>query len=417
MNLGRQFTLGFKSLMLHKLRSLLTMLGVVFGVAAVIAGLSVGEGARKEQIERIRQMGANKILIQSVRPSTEDRSAAETNSYESSYGLLYADQVRIEETMPSVKRTVGVRVFPQRKVRFQNRLRLLRAAAAPPSWFQAINQPFIAGEPFNIKHEEDAARVCVLSEDAARRLMFFENTIGEKVSIGDETYTVVGIVARGGLNGSRDEPADIIIPVSTSIEALGETITIIFSGGRIRERVDLHQIIVETNDTDSVIETAEAISWLLGSTHEKADYAIDVPLALLQEEEATQRRFAIMLGSISVISLIVGGIGIMNIMLASVTERTREIGVRRAIGAKRVHIVTQFLIETVMLSITGGIIGVIAGYLLPMGIQYAFQFPTHTPAYAVYISLGISVMVGVLAGLYPAVRASQLDPIKALRHE
>ena len=417
MNIGRQFSLGFKSLMLHKLRSFLTMLGVVFGVAAVIAGLSVGEGARQEQIERIRQMGANKILIRSVRPNTEERSAAEANSFESSYGLLYTDQKRIEESMPSVQRTVGVRVFPQRNITYENRVRLFRVAAAPPTWFQAVNQPIIAGEPFNFKHEQDSARVCVLSEDAARRLLFFKDAVGEKITIANDTYTVVGIIARGGLNGSRDEPADIIIPLSTSVETLGEVISIIFSGGRSRERVDLHQIIVETEGTDEVIKTAEAINWLLASTHEKSDYAIDVPLALLQEEEATQRRFAIMLGSISVISLIVGGIGIMNIMLASVTERTREIGVRRAIGAKRIHIVTQFLIETVMLSITGGLIGVAMGYLLPMGIQYAFRFPTSTPAYAVYLSLGISVMVGILAGLYPAVRAAQLDPIKALRHE
>jgi putative ABC transport system permease protein len=189
------------------------------------------------------------------------------------------------------------------------------------------------------------------------------------------------------------------------------------SGSREFEMVELHMIIAEVASLDQVEPTANAIAVMLDRFHKKKDYRINVPLALLRQAEATKRTFNIVLGAIAGISLLVGGIGIMNIMLASVTERTREIGVRRAIGAKRRQIVGQFLTETVVLSSVGGVIGVLIGLMLPRLITHFAKMPTVVPAYSIVLSLGISLAVGIIFGIYPAIRAARLDPIVALRHE
>ena len=189
------------------------------------------------------------------------------------------------------------------------------------------------------------------------------------------------------------------------------------AGSRSREMVELHQIIVKVGNREDVEATAKGVESMLERFHKKKDYKLSIPLQLLRQAEATSRTFNIVLGSIAGISLLVGGIGIMNIMLASVTERTREIGIRRAIGAKRRQIVTQFLIETVVLSTTGGIIGIGIGMLIPWLITYFAGMPTFVTPWSLFLSLGISMGVGIIFGLYPAVRASSLDPIVALRHE
>jgi putative ABC transport system permease protein len=193
--------------------------------------------------------------------------------------------------------------------------------------------------------------------------------------------------------------------------------TLSTAGSRIREKVELHQLIVEVDATEHVEQVAAGLDRLLSLFHPKGDFRTSVPLALLRQAEATKRTFNIVLGSIAGISLLVGGIGIMNIMLASVTERTREIGIRRAIGAKRRQIIGQFLIETVVLSMLGGVIGIGLGLFIPWLITRFAQMPTVITAYSLLLSVGISMTVGIVFGLYPAVRAANLDPIVALRHE
>ena len=228
---------------------------------------------------------------------------------------------------------------------------------------------------------------------------------------------IVGTEESGGNIQTPDQQTDAYIPLSVAKERHGDMSIRRSSGSIEAENVELHMIIVEADQRENVERISSAIETMLKRFHKKTDYHISVPLALLRQAEATKRTFNIVLGSIAGISLVVGGIGIMNIMLASVTERTREIGIRRAIGAKRRQIISQFLIETIVLSTIGGLLGIALGLLFPWLITRFSNMPTIVPAYGIALSVCISVAVGVIFGLYPAVRAAKLDPIVALRHE
>ena len=415
----RNIQLGIKTLMLHKLRSLLTMLGVVFGVGSVIAMLAVGEGASREALAQIRKLGSNNIIIDAVKPS-EDEASRTTRSRLSMYGLKYEDTRRIAECIPSVRRTVSVKII-RKEGRLKDKTLTLRMVGTEPGWFDLVKRPLIAGRAFSADDMETRRNVVVLTEFGARRLLATEESIGGVVRIGGSAFTVIGIVqsdsgSAGGMQ-TPDRNTDAYIPLATARERFGDTFTQDGAGSRIRERVELHQIIAEAATLGDVEPSARAIEAMLARFHRQQSYRINVPLALLRQAEATKRNFNIVLGSIAGISLLVGGIGIMNIMLASVTERTREIGIRRAIGAKRRQIVTQFLIETVVLSTSGGTIGVGIGILIPWVISRTAGMPTSVTPLSVVLSLGVSMLVGIVFGIYPAVRAAQLDPIDALRHE
>jgi len=232
---------------------------------------------------------------------------------------------------------------------------------------------------------------------------------------------VIGIVKNESGHAGNiqvpDQDVDVYVPIEVATKYFGDIFTKFSSGSRVRERVELHQIIVQVEDISRVQTTATAIESTLRRFHNKEDYVVSVPLALLQQAEATKRTFNIVLGSIAGISLLVGGIGIMNIMLASVTERTREIGIRRAIGAKRKQIIYQFLIEAVVLSTIGGLIGLGLGALIPLLITHFSGMPTVLTANGIFLPLLISMTIGILFGLYPAMHAARVDPIIALRHE
>ncbi len=414
----RNIRLGIKNLMLHKLRSLLTMLGVVFGCGSVIAMLAVGEGASKEALEQIRKLGSNNIIITSVKPVQEEQTQTR-RSFMSIYGLEYADEQRIRATMPTVARTV-----PVKQVRMDGQLGErsleLRVMGTTADWFKLVNRKVLAGRVLSQGDLDGISPVCVLTEYAARRLLAAEHTIGQPIRIGSDYFKVIGIVHSERSAGSiqtPDQEVDVYIPINVARERYGDVVTQRAEGSFSRELVELHMILVEVADRSQVESTAEAIRAMFARFHKKMDYRVSVPLTLLEHAKATKRTFNIVLGSIAGISLLVGGIGIMNIMLASVTERTREIGIRRAVGAKRKQIIIQFLIETVVLSSLGGIVGIIIGVTIPWAIEQFAGMPTLVPAYAVILSLCISVGVGIVFGLYPAVRAAKLDPIVALRHE
>ncbi len=416
----RNIWLGIENLLLHKMRSFLTMLGVVFGVGSVVAMLSVGEGASKEALEQIRKLGSNNIIISSKK-SVDDEAATTTFSMMSMYGLTYQDHDRIASSFTHVKRTAPVKVM-RKESRLYERSMELRVVGTSPEWFELVPRDMIAGRVLQASDEEGVAPVAVLTEFGARKILATQNSIGQTIKIGRDQFEVVGIVKSeadrsGGSIQLPDQQVDVYIPLTVARKYFGDMVTRNTAGSRTREKVDLHQIIVQVEDTDYVEATAAGLGAMLARFHKKVDYELSVPLALLRQAEATKRRFNIVLGSIAGISLLVGGIGIMNIMLASVTERTREIGIRRAIGAKRRQIITQFLIETVVLSTTGGIIGLGMGVMIPFLITFFSGMTTVLTPMGIVLPLLISISIGIIFGLYPAMHAAKVDPIIALRHE
>jgi putative ABC transport system permease protein len=415
----RDVRLGVKNLLLHKMRSLLTTLGVVFGVASVIAMLSVGEGASRQALEQIRKLGSNNIILSSYKSEEVEKTSPGTHSHMSIYGLLYEDERRVLESVPHVVKTVPVRQM-KKTAGLGSRTTELRVVATTEQWFQLVLRPLLAGRTLVRADVEQRANVCVLTEFGARKLLAAESAVGNKIRLGREYFEVVGIV-RSEIGSASvqipDEEIDIYIPIATDLERYGEIVAERTSGSRSMELVELHRLLVQIDDVTHVEAAASAIDTLLRRFHPLGDYKVSVPLTLLRQAEATKRTFNIVLGSIAGISLLVGGIGIMNIMLASVTERTREIGIRRAIGARRRQIVVQFLIETVVLSGMGGLIGIMLGIAIPWAITTLSKMPTVVEPFSVILSLVISMTVGVVFGLYPAIRAARLDPIDALRHE
>ena len=422
--LFKNITLGIKTLMLHKLRSILTMLGVIFGVGSVVAMLSVGEGASAAALAEIDKLGVRNILVNSQEP---EEAADGQRRRLVVYGITYADADRLE-TLPSIDRVV-----PAKAVRKPGRLGdvsvELRLVGTTPGWAELVNRRLIAGRHLVAGDADGRRNVVILTEQGARKLLAGEGTVGKQIVIGGGSYEVAGIVESaasvsqegggGGASGgvpTPDENVDAYVPLPLLKERLGDVVVENTSGSFKREQVELHQVIVEVSDPKAVPGVAAGVRRMFETFHDRVDYRMTVPLELLRQAEATKRRSNIVLGSIAGISLLVGGIGIMNIMLASVTERTREIGIRRAIGARRGQIIQQFLIETVVLSTAGGAIGVALGVTIPEIIERYADMRTIVLPWMVGLSLGISVLTGVVFGLYPAVRAANLDPIQALRH-
>ncbi len=417
--IARNILLGIENLLLHKLRSSLTMLGVVFGVGSVVAMLSVGEGASKEALEQIRKLGSNNIIISAVKSAEEEQASTE-HSHMSIYGLTYEDQARVAESFGNIKQTAPVKLM-RKDSRLRERAMELRVVGTTPEWFQLVPRAVIAGRVLLPSDQAKKAPVAVLTEFGARKILATESTIGQTIRIGGDEFEIVGIVkSESGQAGNiqiPDQEIDAYIPIEVARVYFGDIFTKRTSGSFEREKVELHQIIVQVDNVQHVEATAGGIEKMLERFHKKKDYVVSVPLALLKQAEATKRRFNIVLGSIAGISLLVGGIGIMNIMLASVTERTREIGIRRAIGAKRRQIIFQFLIETVVLSTAGGIIGLGMGALIPLLVTYFSGMTTVMTLAGVLLPLFISMTIGIIFGLYPAMHAAKVDPIVALRHE
>jgi putative ABC transport system permease protein len=405
------------------------MLGIVFGVGSVIAMLSVGEGASAHALEQIRRLGSHNIIISSMK-AVEDEASTTTHSHLSIYGLTYDDYARVLEGFDTITRAVPVKLM-RKQSRLGERALELRVVGTTPTWFELVRRPTIAGRVLLTEDEQDQAAVAVLTEYGARKLLATEHTIGQSIRIGLDVFEVVGIVKseggvvkvgkseRGQVENIQipDQRVDAYVSIEVARKYFGDIISRRTSGGHEREKVELHQIIVEVDALENVESTATGIEEMIKRFHKKKDYSINVPLELLKQAEATKRTFNIVLGSIAGISLLVGGIGIMNIMLATVTERTREIGIRRAIGAKRKQIISQFLIETSVLSTIGGLIGIAFGVIVPSLITYFADMPTVITPESILLPLFISAAVGIVFGLYPAMRAAKVDPIVALRHE
>jgi putative ABC transport system permease protein len=397
------------------------MLGVVFGVGSVVAMLSVGEGASAEALNEIRRLGSNNIIISSVKSAEEEQAQAKAQrSHISVYGLTYEDFTRVAASFNHVKEVAPVKLT-RKDTRLRERSMELRVVGTTPQWFDLVPREILAGRVLRKDDESRQAPVVVLTEFGTRKILATEGVVGQTVRIAGNEFRVVGVVkSESGQAGSiqvPDQEVDAYIPLSVARTYFGDISIRQKSGSMEAEQVQLHQIIVQVEDGKYVEAVAAGIERMLQQFHKKKDYTVSVPLALLRQAQATKRTFNIVLGSIAGISLLVGGIGIMNIMLASVTERTREIGIRRAIGAKRRQIIYQFLIETVVLSTTGGLIGLGVGVLIPFLITHFSGMATVITLNGVLLPLLISMAIGILFGLYPAMNAAKVDPIIALRHE
>ena len=424
--LRRTLRLGIRSLWLHRLRSLLTVLGIVFGVCSVIAMLAIGEGASFEAQEQIKNLGSQNIIVRSVKPPEEEKVSEKANqSYVLQYGITYPDVKRIRATIPGV--TV---VLPARNIRdyvwnISRRVDCEVVGTVP--WYpQMRNHHVNVGRFFTEADMDEKTSVCVLGAEMAPILFPLESPLGKHVRVGSEYYQVIGVMEPQGRGTTGDETQEgaktaaahrMFIPLETAKQRYGEVLMRRRSGSFEAERIQLHEVTVKVDSLENVTGVADAIKTVLERNHKKKDYEIVVPLELLKRAERTKQIFNIVLGSIAAISLLVGGIGIMNIMLASVTERTREIGIRRALGARRRDIVTQFLVETVLLSGVGGIIGVLLGMTIPVIVTHTAGMRTIITFWSPFLAFTISALVGVIFGLYPARRAAKMDPVEALRHE
>jgi putative ABC transport system permease protein len=424
--------LALRSLWLHKLRSFLSVLGIIIGTGAVIVLMAFGKGSMEDALEEIRQQGTTNVIVRSVKPVDDTQS--QRRSWVANYGLTWEDFKRFK-TIGTVIQDVPMRIFPQ-EVKHLDYSVNARVVATTEMYARIYRFTMAAGR-FLVdgedQHDEgDAQRfrnVVVLGARVAEELFPFEQPIGQSVVINKLQYMVVGVIKDRTPAGTTSDGAaaedfnkDVFMPIQTAKVRFGARVVIRQGGGRSAESVELHQVTLTVKDIDYVRSTGEVVKDLLQRYHVKKDWEVAVPLDRLEAAEHERDRFIGLLIIIGCISLLVGGIGIMNIMLATVTERTREIGIRRALGAKRKDIMLQFLIEAVVQTGLGGLLGILAGLIVVFIVPIVAQlFRSHVPAvlsfWSFYVSLLVSVAVGVASGLYPAWRASRLDPIEALRHD
>ena len=413
-------SMSLRSLMLHKLRSLLTVLGLVLGVASVIIMLSIAEGAGREAQRRIESLGINNVVVRSVKPPQDDRQEQRQRLLE--YGLTYDDMRRIRDTLPNVQQIAPFREF-RHEARYLDRMTEARVVGIQPEYAQTNRIEVVQGrfvEQFDL---ETKANVCVMGAELAAKLFRYESPIGKTVQIADRyRFQVIGVTATkmsspgvGSSLAAQDFNKDFYIPLTTDQKRIGEVLRRRTEGSFTAEKLELSQLTVRVAGPDYVKSTAAAIESLLALTHEKRDFEITIPLDLLEEAKAQQQLQNFVLGSIAAISLLVGGIGIMNIMLATVSERTGEIGIRRALGAKKSDITLQFLVETLVLSASGALIGAAVGLSTPPIISVMTGRETVITFWGPCVAVCVALATGLIFGIYPARQAASLDPIEALR--
>jgi putative ABC transport system permease protein len=406
--------MGLSSLLVHKLRSLLTMLGMIFGVGAVVAMLSITAGAQKEMISYIDLLGVNNIIV-------EAKEAVDPNELQArravSQGLTFRDFRAISENVQGLEALTPRKRFKPQKVLPKTSQEMPVLIGVLPNFAQINSLKLVSGRFFNEDENQRSAPVCVLGETAKVNLLGYEDAIGKYVKVNDLWLQVIGVLSQQATADTDVEGMEsanrnnmIISPLNTVMRRFEDNASF------LKDEIDGIYMKV-ANGTDS-IETSNVVSAILSATHKDAgDFTVVVPAGLLKQRQQTQMIFSVVMICIAGISLLVGGIGIMNIMLATVLERTREIGVRRAIGARQSDIIRQFLTEAVLISIVGGLIGIAFGFSLSRVIATLAGWSTEVTTTSIAVAFGVSVSIGLLFGIYPAVQAAKLDPIEAIRYE
>jgi putative ABC transport system permease protein len=411
MNFLEAFTSATGSLRAHRLRTGLTMLGMLFGVASVIAMLSIGTGAARQAASLLSSMGLHDVLVHGKKHKPEELQEIRKRST----GLSLRDARAIQQAVPNVASTsptIGVEAYQVISATGQTRSRVLGVKADHAS---RLGLPAEEGRFFDPSEESSGAQVCVLGSRARRELFGFGPAMGEDIKVNDVWLTVIGVLPNPTTQGEallgvpvESTASQILIPLTTARRK--------FEHDPLEDELDEIRVTLRS-DADPV-ESAAVIETLLDRLHGgEGDYDLTVPRALLDRSRRTQRLFNIVMGCIASISLLVGGIGIMNIMLATVLERTAEIGLRRAVGARRSDVRNQFMVEAFALSLAGGAAGILLGILLARGVAAYAGWATVVTPFSILLAAGVCVAVGLLFGIYPAHRAAQLSPIEALRHE
>ncbi|MBS4055866.1 MAG: ABC transporter permease [Bacteroidales bacterium] len=437
----------------NRARSILTALGIIFGVAAVIAMMAIGNGARQEILEQMKLVGVNNIIVSArYEPSKTQSSDQETDSKEVkkqySPGLSMKDVESIRAIIPTVER-VSPEVTYETSMINGGVLLQAKLNGVTPDFFAVFNLSLQDGNMFNEQQLEEGSPVCIIGPTIKTKFFALENPIGKHIKCGNIWLKVIGVIENRMVSdkstedlGITDFNNNIYAPIHTVLlrfkdraqinasSLTGGESTVIFSGNSIMsfgssggsdDEANYHQldkIVVQLYDSEKLNETTKVLNQLLKRRHMGVDdFQITVPELLLKQEQRTKDIFNIVLGAIAGISLLVGGIGIMNIMLASVMERIREIGVRRSVGASRNDIIFQFLAEATMISISGGLLGILLGVIMARVIMESTEILTIVSAWSIILSFGVSASVGIVFGYLPARKAADQDPVTSLRHD
>lgn len=446
-NISFAFGIALEAILANRVRSLLTALGIIFGVSAVIAMLAIGNGAQQEIIEQMKLIGVNNIVIQPVVEQIEGQVSEDqedaVKSKKFSPGLRVFDMQNIQEVIPGI-----VALSPEIEIdSYVMRNGLRRSAkiiGVDTTYFQVYDFSLAQGSLFSSDHLYQGDPVCIIGKSIAARFFSKEDPIGKRIKCGGNWLTVVGVLAERYYMkrdmedlGIRNSNLDVYVPIQTmfvryrnraklSKESIDQYNTALQNskrgnGAPLQKDPNYHQLdrlIVQVGNTNELSATSEIIRRLLTRRHNQVvDFQITIPELLLKQQQRTNDIFNMVLGAIAGISLLVGGIGIMNIMLASVMERIKEIGLRVALGAKKKDIVAQFLMEAVLISVFGGVLGILLGTVLSIGVSKVAEIPTVISLSSIILSFGVSVAVGVLFGYMPAKRAASQNPIESLRYE
>lgn len=423
------FSLIFEAignLTLHKTRSLLAALGIIFGVASVICMLSISEVARRDVVQRIQRLGVNNLILDTVEPEeARANRRARMNAQNSNeeykvfkYGITRQDLDTLTKNVEAISEVVPI---ANKSVDVASSKFTVNSTvvATNPAYCDVMNHQVRSGRFVNDVDQKNLAMVCVLGHQTARDIFPLANPIGKVVKMDGKYFTVVGVMQQKGETGTAGKTSDpdksIYLPYETAYTrfGLGDDPSIFM----LEQPIEINRAVLKIDDTQMLKPVSDIASNMLGRLHRSEDYSITVPHALLNEQEKSEKIFRWVMGSLAAISLLVGGIGIMNIMLANTTERKSEIGLRRALGAKKSDVVTLFMSESLMLCILGGGIGVIVGFGLAQLVGRLAEWTVVYHSWSVPLGIIVSAIVGLIFGTIPALRAAQQDPVQALRSE